>query len=80
VLCPLFNLVCNREKIKETPPNFYDIADNCIDKKPLFATDILYYSGEDYTEWQVQYIVMPQYTVIYFSVVFVIYFFILKIF
>ena len=48
-----FKSLKNRKKIKETPPNFYDIADNCIDKKPLFATDILYYSGEDYTEWQV---------------------------
>jgi hypothetical protein len=38
----------NRKKIEETPLNFYDIADNCIDKKPLFATDILYYGGKDY--------------------------------
>jgi hypothetical protein len=46
-------LLVNRKKITQSPADFYDIADNCIDKKTLFATDILYYSSEDYTEWQV---------------------------
>jgi hypothetical protein len=36
-----FKSLKNIKKIKETPLNFYDIADNCIDKKPLFATAIL---------------------------------------
>ncbi len=48
-----FKSLKNRDKIKESSPDFYNIADNCIDKKTLFATDILYYSSEDYTEWQV---------------------------
>jgi hypothetical protein len=47
----------NRRKITQAPADFYDIADNCIDKKTLFATDILYYSSEDYTEWQVRYMI-----------------------
>lgn len=48
-----FKSLKNRDKIKKSSPEFYDIADNCIDKKTLFATDILYYSSEDYKEWQV---------------------------
>lgn len=48
-----FKSLKNRDKIKESSSDFYDIADNCIDKKTLFATDILYYSSEDYKEWQV---------------------------
>jgi len=48
-----FKSLKNREKINESSLDFYDIADNCIDKKTLFATDILYYSSEDYKEWQV---------------------------
>ena len=48
-----FKSLKNRDKIKESSPDFYDIADKCIDKKTLFATDILYYSSEDYKEWQV---------------------------
>jgi predicted ATP-dependent endonuclease of OLD family len=48
-----FESLKNRRKITQSPADFYDIADNCIDKKTLFATDILYYSSEDYTEWQV---------------------------
>ena len=34
-------------------PDYYEIADTCIVKKTLFATDILYYSSENFTEWQV---------------------------
>ncbi len=48
-----FKSLKNRDKIEETSPDFYEIADNCIDKKTLFATDILYYSNEKYKEWQV---------------------------
>ncbi|CAB5496207.1 ATP-dependent nuclease [Bathymodiolus thermophilus thioautotrophic gill symbiont] len=42
-----------RSKITSTSSNFYEIADNCIDKKTLFAMDILYYSSESYEEWEV---------------------------
>lgn len=48
-----FKSLKNRDEIKESSPDFYDIADSCIDKKTLFATDILYYSSADYKEWHV---------------------------
>jgi predicted ATP-dependent endonuclease of OLD family len=47
-----FKSLKNRDKIKESSHDFYNIADNCINKKTLFATDILYYSSEGYQEWQ----------------------------
>jgi len=52
----------NKEKFKSlkkkvmldgSEPNYYGIADTCIVKKTLFATDILYYSNEKFSEWQV---------------------------
>jgi len=48
-----FKSLKNRDKIIGASLNFYDIAEKCIDKKTLFATDILYFSSEDYNEWQV---------------------------
>lgn len=48
-----FKSLKNRDKIKSTSTDYFNIADNCIDKKPVFATDILYYSSEDYQEWKV---------------------------
>lgn len=34
-------------------PDYYDIAQNHINKKPAFATEILYYDGEtEKIEWE----------------------------
>ncbi len=48
-----FKSLKNKDKIEATSTDYFDIANTCIDKKPVFATDILYYSSEDYQEWQV---------------------------
>ncbi len=48
-----FKSLKNRDEIKATSADYFDIAENCIAKKSIFATDILYYSGENYQEWQV---------------------------
>ena len=34
-------------------PNYYDIAQKCIDRKTVFATDILYYSNNEMNNWEV---------------------------
>ncbi len=46
----------NRSKIKNGKVSYYDIADKCIDKKSAFATDILYFSNDDYSNW-----IIPEY-------------------
>ena len=46
----------NRGKIKDGKVSYYDIAANCIDKKSAFATDILYFSNNDYSNW-----IIPEY-------------------
>lgn len=46
----------NRGKIKDGKVSYYDIAANCIDKKSTFATDILYFSNNDYSNW-----IIPEY-------------------
>ncbi len=48
-----FKSLKNKDKIGATSIDYFNIADNYIDKKPVFATDILYYSSEDYQEWKV---------------------------
>jgi hypothetical protein len=48
-----FKSLINKEMLDKKTPDYYEIADTCIDKKTLFATDILYYSSENLTEWQV---------------------------
>lgn len=47
-----FNSLKNRDKINDTK-NYYAIANNCIDKKSMFATEILYYSDDKYSEWKI---------------------------
>ncbi len=47
-----FKSLKNREDI-ETYPDAYEVADNCIDKKTLFALDILFFSDEKFTNWQI---------------------------
>lgn len=46
----------NRDKIKDSKVSYYVIADKCIDKKSAFATDILYFSNDDYSNW-----IIPEY-------------------
>jgi len=48
-----FNSLKSKDKLDAMQPDYYEIADTCIVKKTLFATDILYYSSENFTEWQV---------------------------
>jgi len=42
-----------RDKLEETPSDYYGIAQNCINKKSIFATDILFYCKEDYSDWKI---------------------------
>lgn len=48
-----FTSLKNISKLSATPVNYYDIANNCIDKKTSFATEILYYSNETYSDWAI---------------------------
>lgn len=41
----------NRNLIKDSKGFYYKIANKCIDKKSAFATDILYFSDDNYTNW-----------------------------
>lgn len=41
----------NRNVIKDTKGAYYEIANKCIDKKSAFATDILYFSDDNYSNW-----------------------------
>ncbi len=47
-----FNLV-NKVEFEQATPNYYTIAEKCIDKKTSFATNILYYSNIDMSNWEV---------------------------
>ncbi len=40
-------------KFFEKAPDYYKIAEQCIDKKSAFATEILYYDGTDGEYWEV---------------------------
>ena len=46
-----FNSLKNRKYLDDTNKNAYDLADNCIEKKTAFATEILYYGGENFENW-----------------------------
>lgn len=41
----------NRNVIKDSKGAYYEIANKCIDKKSAFATDILYFSDDNYSNW-----------------------------
>lgn len=41
----------NRSVIKDSKGAYYEIANKCIDKKSAFATDILYFSDDNYSNW-----------------------------
>ena len=47
-----FTSLKNRKKLNLISPDYFDIAENCIDKKTEFATDILFYSDEGFTNWE----------------------------
>jgi len=47
-----FNSLKRDEDIDDDTMDAYDIADNCIKKKTLFATDVLYFSGDDLENWK----------------------------
>ncbi len=34
-------------------PDYFEIANNCINKKSMFATEIIYYSDNNYSEWNI---------------------------
>lgn len=45
-----FNSLKKKNKINDEK-NYYEIANECINKKSMFATEILYYSDDNYSEW-----------------------------
>ena len=47
-----FNSLKNKNKIDDEN-NYYEIANECINKKSMFATEILYYSDDNYSEWEI---------------------------
>lgn len=51
-----FQSLKNRNNFEENPPDYYKLANDCIDKKSAFATDVLYFSNDDFSNW-----VTPQY-------------------
>jgi len=42
----------NKKYFNDTQKDAYDLANECIDKKSIFATDILYYGGEQLELWE----------------------------
>ena len=42
-----------RELITEVTPDYYKIAQECITRKTVFATDILYFSDKELSNWNV---------------------------
>lgn len=47
-----FSSLKKRDTIDSTPPDYFEIAENCIRKKTEFATDILFYSDEGFANWK----------------------------
>lgn len=43
----------NKSILDESPSDFYKISEKCIKSKTWFATDILFYSNEDYSNWAI---------------------------
>lgn len=48
-----FESLKNCELITEEPPDYYKIAQECIARKTVFATDILYFSDKELSNWNV---------------------------
>lgn len=47
-----FNSLKNRTNFNDEP-DYFEIANNCISKKSMFVTEILYYSDDNYSEWKI---------------------------
>ena len=47
-----FNSLKNIKDLDDPELDAYRIAENCIEKKTLFATDILYYAGNSLENWK----------------------------
>lgn len=47
-----FDSLKNKSMLEESPPDYFEISNSCINKKTEFATDILFASAEKLTEWQ----------------------------
>lgn len=47
-----FSSLKKKGTLDSTPPDYFEIAENCIDKKTEFATDILFYSDEGFAQWK----------------------------
>ncbi len=43
----------NKNNFDDTEKDAFDLAESCIDKKTGFATDILFHSTEDFSNWQI---------------------------
>ena len=48
-----FESLKRKEMLDKSTPDYYKIADTSIDKKTLFATEILYYSDGEFANWEV---------------------------
>lgn len=46
-----FTSIKNIDVLESSPPDFYDIAERCIDSKTSFALDVLLYGGKDNENW-----------------------------
>ena len=46
-----FTSLKSKDVLKTTPPDYYNIADQCIESKTSFALDILLYGGENNEGW-----------------------------
>jgi len=47
-----FDSLKNKNEIDSNPPDYFKIANSCIKKKTEFATDILFYTNEDFANWK----------------------------
>lgn len=48
-----FDGLKNKDKFTNSPNNYYDLADDCIDKKAGFAIDIIRNSDETFSNWEI---------------------------
>jgi putative ATP-dependent endonuclease of OLD family len=46
-----FKSLKNKSVFDNSPPDFYDIAERCIDSKTSFALDVLLYGGKENKKW-----------------------------
>lgn len=51
--CDEFISLKNRDELRKKPANFFEIAEQCIEKKSSFASDILYHTDSAFTRWSI---------------------------